>query len=410
MLVKNPTMKYLILAVFIMLSTGIPARSAEITGLRFGAHPGKTRLVVEMTGESDFHAATAADPPRLVIHIPAREWAVKGDIPLIEPFTSLRRERDTEGGLSRLTLAMNRPMTIRSAYLLPGTGGRPHRLVIDMAVTGAERFAAESGVAHGSLVLPERTLKDILQSIAADHPLPMPVARPVVQRPVIVIDAGHGGIDPGAISPGGIKEKDITLPMARNLAAKLNATGRYDARLTRHTDKFIKLYDRVKIARAAKADIFISVHADSVRNRTTRGASIYTLSDKASDEQTAKLAARENRADLIAGIDLNHEDQDVTAILLDLSMRETMNQSKFLANTVVLTFGFEDINTLENPHRYAGFAVLKAPDVPSVLIETGFVSNEKEARLLLSDAYQDRIADALIKSLDRYFEALRSGG
>lgn len=396
------------LLISLLLLLAAPARAADIKDIRMGHHPDKTRIVLEMTGDPDFRAAVSENPMRLDVHLPAYNWQVKGNTALIRPFTAIRHERTgLNGEITHLTIDMNEPMIIRSAYLIPGQDTKPHRLVIDMQQSDTVQFTAATRLIHGSLAVEDRGLQNVLEKIAGNNPVP--IVKPLYKKPVIVIDAGHGGADPGAISPGGIFEKNITLSMARTIADVLNRSGRYDARLTRDSDKFIKLYDRVKIARAAKADIFISIHADSVRNSQTRGASIYTLSDKASDAQTAKLAARENRADLIGGIDLNDEDEDVTAILLDLSMRETMNQSKFLANTVVVTFGFEGVNILENPHRYAGFAVLKAPDVPSVLIETGFVSNEGEARKLLSKPYQTSVARSLVKSLDRYFETLRQG-
>lgn len=403
--------KAIVLYIGLIFCTAFPAVASEIIGLRLGTHPDKTRIVVEMTGNADFRTQVSDNPKQLHIYLPADHWQVRGDTVMVPPFTSVRHDRLTGvDNITRLSLPMTRAMIIRTAYLLPGQGNAPHRLVIDMVESTDIEFAAATKAVHGSLAVHKTSLNDVLQSITAETtPQPVPVAKPPIKKPVIVIDAGHGGADPGAISPGGIKEKDITLSMARTIARALNATGRYDARLTRTNDKFIKLHDRVKIARAAKADLFISIHADSVRNRQTRGASIYTLSDKASDEQTARLAARENRADLIGGIDLNEEDEDVTAILLDLSMRETMNQSKFLANTVVLSFSNKGVQVLQNPHRYAGFAVLKAPDVPSVLIETGFVSNENEARLLLSAPYQQKLAASLLHSLDRYFEALRTG-
>ena len=171
---------------------------------------------------------------------------------------------------------------------------------------------------------------------------------------------------------------------------------------------FIKLRDRVIFARRHEADLFISIHADSIRNPKIRGASIYTLSEKASDAQTARLAARENKADLIAGVDLQHEDADVANILIDLVKRDTMNQSKFFAESLVKTFQSSGIRTLENPHRYAGFAVLKAPEIPSVLIEAGFLSNRKDARLLDQKEYRSKIAKTIASGVDHYIARVQS--
>jgi len=231
-----------------------------------------------------------------------------------------------------------------------------------------------------------------------------------LRKKIIVIDAGHGGNDPGALGAGRLKEKNITLAASRELKRQLEKTGKFKVYLTRDNDRYIKLYKRVAIARMRKADLFLSLHADSIDKPNVRGASIYTLSDKASDKQTAKLAARENQSDLIAGVDLTHEDKDVANILLDLAMRDTMNQSKFFANTVVDQMRRNGVRILERPHRYAGFAVLKAPDVPSVLFEMGFMSNRSEARLLNTTEYRQKIASALVDSIKAYFEKVRQNG
>lgn len=225
---------------------------------------------------------------------------------------------------------------------------------------------------------------------------------------VVVIDAGHGGKDPGARSPSGLLEKNITLAMARALGDDLRRRG-YTVYLTRDTDIFIPLRGRVDIGRKHKADLFISVHADSMGNgsRTTRGASVYTLSDVASDKESEKLAARENQADIIGGIDLSHEDKDVANILIDLAMRDTMNQSKKLANSLVSEFNGAGLFMLTPAHRFAGFAVLKAADVPSILIELGFLSNPSEAEALNDPSYRARLARSIADSVAVYNDRYR---
>ena len=389
----------------------LPVMAADdITALRIGDHIDKTRLVLELGGDTNFAAMVKDTPKRLEIYVPAKSWGITDDTYLKPPFVTVQHRPMAQDGLSRISLSMDAPYTIRNAYMIPAdkTNSR-NRLVIDIQPANVAAFTAEIDHSYGTLDISGAKKQDITsllasiaQNTADGTAIQTPPEKPF-KKPIIVIDAGHGGQDPGAISPGGIREKQITLSMAKTIAKYLNNTGKYDARLTRSTDKYIKLYNRVKIARAADADLFISIHADSVGNRNTKGASIYTLSNTASDKQTARLAARENRADILAGVDLGDEDPDVSMILLDLSMRETMNQSKTLANTVVQSFTSSGVGTLKGPHRYAGFAVLKAPDVPSVLIETGFVSNEEEARRLLSATYQNRIAKALHQSLNRYF-------
>ena len=222
---------------------------------------------------------------------------------------------------------------------------------------------------------------------------------------IIAVDAGHGGVDPGTIGYSKTYEKHVTLAMARELKKQLEATGRYKVVLTRDRDIFLRLRDRVKVARQAGADLFISVHADSIQNRKTRGLSVYTLSEKASDKEAAKLAAKENKADVIAGIDLTAESPDVTNILLDLAQRETMNQSARFAKELVGELRRE-VHLLPNTHRFAGFAVLKAPDMPSVLVEAGFLSNRQDERNLTTPQYRQKLAQAIVRGVDRHFTGI----
>jgi len=219
---------------------------------------------------------------------------------------------------------------------------------------------------------------------------------------VVVIDPGHGGVDPGAIGAGGTREKDIVLSVGLALRDALRARGNYRIVMTRDGDRFVRLGDRVRIARRANADLFVSLHADAAAGRTARGAGVYTLSEKSSDREAAALARRENRSDIIAGVDLSDEADDVTSILIDLAQRETMNQSATLAQTVVVELG-QRITMRSNPHRFAGFRVLKAPDVPSVLVEIGFLTNRQEEAQLKSSRTRQQIADGLADAIDAYF-------
>mgnify|MGYP003630612655 FL=1 len=228
-----------------------------------------------------------------------------------------------------------------------------------------------------------------------------------VKKRVIIIDPGHGGVDPGAIGLSGIYEKHITLAAARELKAHLERTGRFTVHLTRDRDIFIRLRGRIERARAKNADMFISLHADTIRSKSVRGLSVYTLSENASDKEAAALAERENKADLIAGIDLTHESAEVTNILIDLAQRETMNQSARLAAVLVDELG-ERVKVLRNPHRFAGFAVLKAPDIPSVLIELGFLSNKDDERALRSKHHRKRVAQSIVAAVDQYFSMTES--
>ena len=220
----------------------------------------------------------------------------------------------------------------------------------------------------------------------------------------IVLDAGHGGVDPGTIGIGGTLEKNVTLPMVLELRRQLLATGRYKVVLTRDRDIFIPLHERVAIARAARADLFISIHADSIHNSQERGATVYTLSDTASDAEAAAEAARENRSDIIAGVDLSHENKEVTSILIDLAQRESMNRSVTFASLLVKEIGKQAPLIAEKPHRFAGFVVLKAPDVPSALIELGYLSNGRDERLLTEPRQRAKVASAIIHAIDLYFD------
>jgi N-acetylmuramoyl-L-alanine amidase len=224
--------------------------------------------------------------------------------------------------------------------------------------------------------------------------------------PVIVIDPGHGGIDSGAIAPSGAEEKDVVLAVAKKLAEKLERTRRFRVVLTRYDDTFLPLEERVKMARMNSAALFISIHADSISRGEgeARGATVYTVSDRASDAEAAKLADKENKSDLIAGVDLSTKSSDVAGILVDLAHRETKNFSGTFARTLV---GRMQAATRmhKSPLRSAGFIVLRAPDVPSVLLELGFLSHPEDVKLLASGAWRDRVTEAMVEAVQNFFES-----
>jgi len=247
-------------------------------------------------------------------------------------------------------------------------------------------------------------------TLAALNAVPLPPKRPSSRtdaRRVIVLDPGHGGVDPGAISVSGAFEKDLTLAMAQAVRDQLAASGRYRVVLTRDSDVFLRLRDRVAKAREAGAELFISLHADSIGSSDVRGMSIYSLSENASDREAATLAARENRADALDGINLTAENDEVVNILISLAQRDTMNQSRRFANMLVDEMGRQS-RLVPRPHRSAGFAVLTAPDIPSVLIEMGYLSSPQDAKLLSQTEHRARMARSLLRSVDGYFAA-RSG-
>ncbi len=231
------------------------------------------------------------------------------------------------------------------------------------------------------------------------------LARSARKSHLIVLDPGHGGIDPGAIGYSGVYEKEIALATALEVARQLEATKRYRVRLTRTGDEFVELQERVAFAHAAGGDLFLSIHADALPEAGVRGASVFTLSEKASDKEAAELAVRENKADLIAGIDLSRHEPVVSEILFDLARRQTNNLSIRLARDLVSELGRE-VRLLNNSHRSAGFVVLKAPDIPSALVELGCLSNKEEDALLQRAAYQHKLATGLVRSINDYFDFL----
>lgn len=233
--------------------------------------------------------------------------------------------------------------------------------------------------------------------------LAQPRPRPVPKPRIIALDPGHGGADPGTTGASGMHEKTVVMAVAAELERQLTASRRYRVALTRRADHFVALRDRVSRARAAKADLFISLHADSHPDPTVRGATVYTLSEGASDREAAALAAKENKADLVAGVDLRGKPQDVASVLIELTQRGTINQSRAFAGTMVDALRRHGVATLPRSHRQAGFAVLTAPDMPAILLEIGYLSNRADERLLLNRAHQKKLARAIAAAADRYF-------
>ncbi|NBX66267.1 MAG: N-acetylmuramoyl-L-alanine amidase [Proteobacteria bacterium] len=385
------------------------ASALEISNIRFGQHGSSTRIVMDMDNEADFRAMTQDTPPRIVIDMPmvSQKPAIKrsnlpnliGDIKL-EPLASAH---------SRLTIILEQKAVIRSAFVMPASGNQSARLVIDTSAADDTLFQKYLGKAYGTLTLSAAaagaSTKLPFAGIGGTKLDPIAKPKPPEERPLIMIDAGHGGFDPGA-SQSGIKEKDVTLAVAMDLKRSLLATGKFRVEMTRNKDVFIRLQERVRIARRAGADMFISIHADSAPDAGTaaKGASFYTISETASDTIAASLAARENKVDMLAGVDLPSEDKEVADILIDLTMRETVNQSRYIADTLVRNFRKNGLPLLEGPHKHAGFMVLKAPDIPSVLVELGFLSNPAEAKKLNDKKYRETLANAIAEGIETWFK------
>ena len=266
----------------------------------------------------------------------------------------------------------------------------------DIMIARRALLALATGIAAG--VWPTRPIRAQLSPRAKPR-------HPRTHPRIVALDPGHGGVDPGAISPQGVYEKNLTLPTARELARQLEATGRYRAMLTRRSDTFVSLRERVARARASCAELFLSIHADALPDSTMRGLSVYTLSDQASDRDTAALAIRENKDDFVAGVRLSRQPRVIGAILLDLVRRQTNNRSLMLAAAIVDELD-RSVPLLETPHRVAGFAVLTAPDMPSALVELGCLSNPGDERLLRQRSHRQRLAHGMARAIDDYFAAL----
>ncbi|MGH1455970.1 MAG: N-acetylmuramoyl-L-alanine amidase [Alphaproteobacteria bacterium] len=399
-----------ILLVALLHTTQNDAYALDVKDMRFGVYQEKIRLVLDIDKVTDFRTFVLDSPYRIVLDLPSFEWKA-GQTPK-PPQAKINdiRQGKLNSTISRIVLDMQHPIMIESAFLLPSQDKKTNRIVIDYKFVDKPSFTKNKSTIHGTLTVTPT------EANLSSNEIPRPPQNtnrpskntiPNVKKPLIIIDPGHGGQDPGAHSKNKIYEKNVVLALSKELKKQLLNTGKYNVLLTRESDVYIRLKDRVKFARDHEADLFISIHADSIHKPNVHGTSVYTISKKASDAQTAKLAEKENQSDLMAGLDLNIDDEQVAFILGDFLMNDTMNQSKFFANTLVSKFKHSNINTLENPHRYAGFAVLKAPDIPSVLIEAGFMSNAKEAKLLNQNDHRKKISQSIVNSVNSYFSYAR---
>ena len=390
--------------------------SNAATSVRMHDHGTHTRLVVELTEGLGFKVFSLSQPYRMVVDLPEVKWQLSTqNQPLGTGVVRDIRYGLFQPGQSRIVLDLNEPANVQRAFLLAATGSTPWRMVIDLVSVSEAAFLGRSGPAKGLEVFPPNQgpaapSKPVRQAAArgpnADERIPLPQRKPAVlasnSRPVIAIDPGHGGIDPGAIGVSGVREKDIALAAGRELKKALEQTGRYKVVLTRTRDVSLGLRQRIARARRAAADIFISLHADSIGRSDVRGLSVYTLSERASDREAAALADKENKADLIIGMDLSNESDDIRNILIDLAQRESLNLAAHLAAKLIAELR-RQVKLLRNTHRFAGFAVLKAPDVPSVLLEMGYLSNREEERALRQASYRGKLILSIIRALDGYF-------
>jgi N-acetylmuramoyl-L-alanine amidase len=367
------------------------------TDVRLGGDETQTRFVMDLDRKIDLHFFTLADPYRVVLDLPQVTFqlpphAGETGRGLIKAF---RFGLVMPGG-SRMVFDLTKPVRIDKAFVVDAAPGVPARLVLDLVATDRDGFMRK-------IALDQKTA-------STTPPASAPVAPSTDPRPLVVLDPGHGGLDTGTKGPNGELEKDIVLDFAKRLRERIEKSGKYRVLMTRTDDTFIPLGDRVQIARSAGAALFVSIHADSLPHKEgdAQGATVYTLSDTPSDPQAAQLADQENRADVIAGVDLKDEPDDVAGILLDLAQRETKTFSIQFAHKLVSEL--KDATRLhKEPIKSASFRVLRSPDVPSVLVELGYVSNKQDLQSLLSDTWRNHTADAMAQAIDGYFSAHLAG-
>lgn len=394
----------------LLFAPSIARAAAAISAIDIGESSVTMRFDQPVATASAFMLAA---PQRIAVDLPG---ARMGRIAASGGMIAATRHGQYDPNTARVVFELNKPAVVSDASFSPD-----HRtLTLTLKPVSENLFtrAVRKGRQLFGLDAPARPVDARAPqrggiTVPLDPPKPLTVP-PVTgargtKRPLVVIDAGHGGHDPGSQSSDGAhKEKHIALAIAREIRDELVASGRVRVALTRNDDRFLVLGERREIARRLKADLFISVHADSAVNSAARGASIYTLSEVASDRVAAQLAAKENRADILNGIDLGGENNEVSSILLDLAQRETMNISSQFA-TLLQREMSPTIRFKDDAHRFAGLIVLKAPDVPSVLLETGYISNDEDLALLLSKDYRRNIAVGVRKAIEIHFARRLAG-
>lgn len=371
------------------------AEATAVRDIRVAPHGEATRVVIDLNRRVSFRHLTLDQPPRLAIDLPEVGW----DVPRINGarvvglIKGLRFGR-FRPGVSRIVLDVAQPFEVQRVFELPPSGGHGHRIVTDLV---AARVPPVSAAA------PAAAVEQRQAALAVIPPPPKKEPPPARRTRVLVIDPGHGGVDPGAIGSGGTYEKDVVLAMALELRRQLEATGRYKVILTRDADRIVRLRDRLQVARESDGELFLSLHADSlVKAPEVRGASVYTLSEQASNDEAARLASKENRADILAGIDLSDQEDIVTEILIDLAQRDANNRSVQVADHFVSKL--KAVTKMARPRRsQAGFVVLKSPDMPSVLVELGYLSNAADEQALRDPAHLARMAEAMVGAIDQYF-------
>ena len=413
------------------------ARGATILAVRVWPAPDYTRVTIESDGLLVSRAVVVPDPPRLAVDIEGIELnpalrelvaKVKADDPFI---AGIRVGQGSPSGV-RLVIDLKQA-ALPQVFNLPPVAAYQHRLVVDLyprqaadplAELIAQRMKdseprpapAPGGDPLGELIArhsqrpasapaPSQSQS---QSQSSPRSLPTPAPQRTDRLIIVALDPGHGGEDPGAVGPAGTREKDVVLRIAQRLQERINASvvngNPMRAYLTRDADFFVPLHQRVQKARRVQADLFVSLHADAFFTPAAKGASVFALSHNGASSSAARwMADKENRADLIGGVNVKSQDVHVARAMLDMSTTAQINDSLKLGGALLGEIG--SVGALHKRKvEQASFAVLKAPDIPSVLVETAFISNPEEEARLRSDAYQEQLADAIMRGINRYFQ------
>ncbi|MBK5969548.1 MULTISPECIES: N-acetylmuramoyl-L-alanine amidase [Thiorhodovibrio] len=390
-------MKYRLVITVLLISLLSLSSSAsprvELLGARLSSQDEMTRLVLDTSGPVVEHNIFTLDSPdRLVLDLAGIGLAGSLRQPTASnPLLARIRSGERPGESLRIVLDLKRKVRVKSFCLQPD-GRHGYRLVVDLTPK-SELEARQDALAAAS--------RDL-----SDHPSVKQRSVKLKARDVVIaIDAGHGGKDPGAIGAHGTREKDVTLSIARNLARLVDKEPGMRAAMIRDSDRFVILGERIRIARKHRADLFVSIHADAFRDRSVRGSSVFTLSERGATSEAAKwLAKKENEVDLLAGIDLGKSNQEVAGVLMNMTQNMTMEHSLLAAKPVL-----EQLGHLGKMHQSriqsAGFAVLKAPDIPSMLVETAFISNPEEEKRLRTPGFQQKVAEAILSGIKHYFNS-----
>lgn len=394
-------LRFCLVLIMSSLTVGVVwAQPLKASGYKMVGDEARMRLVIQFDREPEPNWFLLRGPHRLVIDLPETNFAIEPADLKARGLISGVRYGNIGKGKTRLILTSKGPFEVEKLDVVKNETEPGYRLMADIVAASERQFEA-------ALSLQVETTGSTNAAPKGDRPgKAMPREG---KRFTVVIDPGHGGIDGGAEGSNGTVEKSITLAFALELKARLVAAGRYDVFMTREKDEFLRLDERVRIARQHEADLLISIHADTIRMKDIRGATVYTVSDKASDAEAEATADRENLSDQLAGIELEQQDHVVSDILVDLIRRETHNFSIRFARSLVGELS-NNIEMINNPHRFAGFRVLKAPDVPSVLVELGYLSNPKDEEQLHDASWRGKAVDGIASAIALFATAKMGAG